>query len=283
MSSFRTPARNIPHPGDGKHWGDRRRRVKIALPKSLVDLEHLARHRYPEMAHPIKVFRNEGATEPLTNENFSSVKNGDVLIILDADNNALDLTSAMQEQYLSETKSKFTGVSSPAAEPVLPKDERNFGASEYRTEITYNKTPLENGAVEVEKIIYKIPRDDRNWLTEAKAQFTAKESPHKVKHQKDHYVPNAMSQEDRDWVTENHDRDWLTEAKSQFTAKESPHKVKHQKDHYVPNAMSQEDRDWVTENRANFTTHDNEVFCWLEPDMESSEVRCGHSHGAHGF
>lgn len=79
--------------------------------------------------------------------------------------------------------------------------------TEYTQEFTGKE--VEGGAEGQEpEVKFRMPKDDRNWLTESRAQFTEKSTkmvdPYKAVHQTESKdTPLNMPKDDRDWVTEN--------------------------------------------------------------------------------
>ena len=310
MSSFATPSKPSGIPN--KHFGDKHRRVAIALPRSLQDLLSIVSRRYPRMVPPITLFRNEGATEPLTEETYKDISKGDVLIAFDAGGTRVPLGGGPGD-YTSETSAQFQYKQSPPAKPILPKDDRKF-ISEYTQEFTNKELEMGEG---VEKPKFRIPKDERDWITESRAQFTDKKAPvvdpyktiHQTESEDTPLTIQKAAKDDRDWMTESSrayvaptsskpaaaafdpyqqhnlsdkdgfifpsdDRSFVTEAQAQFIEREiEPVKpVPPLKNQYMGTSAMKDDRSFVSETKAKYVEPEAGIFIWLEPDYESSEV-----------
>eukprot|EP00518_Triparma_eleuthera_P001441 CAMPEP_0182467310 /NCGR_PEP_ID=MMETSP1319-20130603/13627_1 /TAXON_ID=172717 /ORGANISM="Bolidomonas pacifica, Strain RCC208" /LENGTH=304 /DNA_ID=CAMNT_0024667377 /DNA_START=94 /DNA_END=1005 /DNA_ORIENTATION=- len=304
MASSTTPGKNGATPSPThQHFGASNRRVPIPLPRTLQDLVNVVQRRYPRLVQPIQLFLGEGATEPLTDETFKSIKSGDILIALDAGGSRIPLGGG-KGVYQTEAAASFTHKQSPPAKPCLPVDDRKF-VTEYTQEFTGKE--VEGGAEGQEpEVKFRMPKDDRNWLTESRAQFTEKSTkmvdPYKAVHQTESKdTPLNMPKDDRDWETENRrafappttqapalpafdpyqqhnlsdkagfifpsdDRSFVTENQAQFVEKKiEPMKpIPPLKDQYTGVKGLSDDRDWQTETSAQFTQPDELVYIWLE-------------------
>ena len=123
---------------------------------------------------------------------------------------------------------------------------------------------------------YLLPtKDDRDWKTEARAQFVKKDAEATKRN------PSVDPwRTDHTHVPPTDDRDWKTEAQSQYTKKDAelmrpsknvdPWRTDHT---HVPPT---DDRDWKTEAASQFVKKtSNTKFIYLEPDIESSMFRLG--------
>ena len=69
--------------------------------------------RYPTMKYPIKLFLNEGSTQPLNAATFHTISSGDTLIALDDDGSRVSVSEAFQNDWKTETQASYLGTPPP--------------------------------------------------------------------------------------------------------------------------------------------------------------------------